>query len=479
LPEQIDGVRVLQPSARLIDPHVWTDSPDRLSIRLSIYESLVRYDEKYSDYVPALANRWTVDSSARIWTLELRRDVVFHNGDRFEAEDVVAALNRARDPDMGGELGTQGLFERYLGDALVSPTSKHQLRIVTAEPMADLLDLLVEIPILPRRASSDMTEADAGTGPFQLTERGSNGILLEAFDRYWGDRPTTRTVRWVAEPSRERRVRAILTGEADVVTSLVPEDVEEIGSVDGLKTTISDSSVCAVFMCNLFSGVCTSKAVRQALNYALDVDELIARVMGGSGTALNGPLTRYHLGHDPATVPYSFDPEVARSRLVKAGFEDGMALTLDVPQIVPDRAPALAREMAQQYARVGIETTVREFSDRPAYASMVSAKEIDDACCFDSSPLSTYRVLREKFHSREHGPWWLGYENRRVDELLDQASQCTVTERRRRLYQEAYRLIRDDAPWIFLLSPQYMWASRASIPDLTVGVDGVLRFGTR
>jgi peptide/nickel transport system substrate-binding protein len=228
-------------------------------------------------------------------------------------------------------------------------------------------------------------------------------------------------------------------------------------------------------MCNLQSGVCTDRRVRQALNYALDVPELIETVMEGAARPLNGPLTYLHFGNDPSAPPYPHDPEKARALLAEAGYADGLHLVLDVPTILPDEAPHLARRMAKQYAEVGIVTEIKEFTDRPGYADMVRAKQIDDACCFDSSPLSTYRVLHEKFHSGVRGPWWQGYSNPEVDALIDQAQATADNARRRDLYRRAYRMIRDDAPWIFLYSPTYSWGVGPRVRGWTAGNDGLIK----
>jgi len=468
---------VLQPSAQMLDPHVWTDAPDRLSIRFSIYDSLVEYDATTARYEPALMQGWSVESDARTWTLDVRPDVAFHNGDELEAADVVATLERARDPAMGGELGTEGLIQRYLGGASIRATDSHQVEIATPKPMADLLDLLVEIPILPRALLGDPLGRPVGTGPYRLIEVNPDSVVVEAFDGHWRRRPLVDRIRWVAQPTTSRRVEAVLAGEADVAASLPPEDAKEIASADGVRLVTSDSSVCAVFICNLFSGIFTDKRVRQALNHALDIDELIKTVMSGAGRPLNGPLTPYHLGCDPSTPRYDYRPEKARRLLKEAGLGSGLQLILDVPTIMPDRAPQLAARMAEQYARIGIDTEVREFEDRPAYAEMVRSKEIDDACCFDSSPLSTYRVLREKFHSGHHGPWWMGYESTQVNDLLDRAAETPSFGVRRELYQDAYGRIRDDAPWIFLFSPRRLWAVRETVDHhLATRADGVIRF---
>ena len=113
--------------------------------------------------------------------------------------------------------------------------------------------------------------------------------------------------------------------------------------------------------------MCVDKRVRQALNYALDVQELINTIMDGAALPLNGPLTPLHFGYDPVE-PFPHDPAKARALLAEAGHEDGIQLVLDVPTVLPDEATELARLMASQFAEVGIDTEVREFTDRPAYA---------------------------------------------------------------------------------------------------------------
>ena len=228
-------------------------------------------------------------------------------------------------------------------------------------------------------------------------------------------------------------------------------------------------------MCNLRSGVCADRRVRQALNYALDVPQIIDTAMHGAAQPLNGPLTCLHFGYDPETPPYPYDPDKARALLAEAGYADGLRLVLDVPTILPDEAPALARCMAEQYALVGIATEIREFADRPGYADMVRAKQMDDACCFDSSPLSTYRVLREKLHSGVRGPWWQGYINPEVDALIDQAQATADNARRQDLYRCAYRMIHDDAPWIFLYHPILFWGVGPRARGWAVGIDGLIR----
>ena len=73
-------LNILQPDVRLLDPHIWTDTRDRLSLRHAMYEGLVRYRVEpgaVSRYEPALATGWRVEDDARTWTFTVREGVRF------------------------------------------------------------------------------------------------------------------------------------------------------------------------------------------------------------------------------------------------------------------------------------------------------------------------------------------------------------------------------------------------------------------
>lgn len=132
--------------------------------------------------------------------------------------------------------------------------------------------------------------------------------------------------------------------------------------------------------------------------------------------------------------------------------------------------------MIEQYEQVGISVEVIEHQDRPAYAEMVREKRIHDACAFDSSPPSTYRVLREKLHSTLRGPWWQGYENERVNALIEEAQATVSDTERQKIYQQVYSIVRDDAPWIFLYNPTNYWGVRSTLKEWSPRSDGLLLF---
>ena len=451
-------VTVAQAEVRLDDPHLTTDNRDRLGIRAAMYEAMVTRRPD-GTFAPALAASWGVEPDARTWRFEPRRGVTFHDGSPLRADDIVASLERMRSPERGGELGTGGVIAGYLAGARIGQGSDRAVTIVTREPMADLLDILVEIPIVPAGAAGQ----PAGTGPFQVDGVAEGEVRAVRFDGYWGEPPAHRAVRWVQEPDAHARVEALLAGDADLLPDLPASDRVRVGADSRLRIVDAPSSTCVAFLCNAAAGPCTDQRVRRALNLAVDVQQLIQAAGKDGARPLNGPLTGLHLGHDPATPRYTRDVVQARDLLTEAGAKHGLKLVIDVPTRMPDEAPVLGELLSRQLADIGVEAAVRSFEDRAGYAESVRAKAIDDLCCFDSTPLSTYRVLREKLHGGVRGPWWQGYANTEVDRLLDQATAMVGRTERQTLYRRAYRLIREDAPWLFLYSPRHSWAGTRNV----------------
>jgi peptide/nickel transport system substrate-binding protein len=342
--------------------------------------------------------------------------------------------------------------------------------------MADLLDLVVAMPLSPASELDQLPGAYVGSGPYRVQELGDTLVVLVAHDGYWGGASEYREIRWIAEGDAGARLQAVLNGEADIASGIgidgwrrIEEDARALGRE-------WDSGLAIIFMANAMEGPCRDRRVRQALNHALDVDEIIAQVKGGAAKRLNGYLTPHHLGYNPATPAYPYDPDGARGLLAEAGYESGLRLVFDIPSVMPDEAPDLARMMADQYAEVGITLEIVEHPDRAAYSEMVRAKEINDAAAFDSSPRSTFRVLREKIHSGLQGPWWEGYENQAVDSLIGEAQATLDQAKRQAIYREIYTLIRDDAPWIFLYRPTRYWAVSPSLHRWKPRADGLLIF---
>ena len=98
---------------------------------------------------------------------------------------------------------------------------------------------------------------------------------MDAFERYWGGMPSVPRIEWRAEVHGDRRVSQLLDGEVDLVGGVGPVERSTLHVSGRAQIVDAATSVCVAFLCNLQSGPCQDRRVRQALNYGVDVDEII------------------------------------------------------------------------------------------------------------------------------------------------------------------------------------------------------------
>ena len=467
---------IFQSHVRFADPHVNSDDKNRLSILANTVEPLVRRDAR-GGFIPCLAKSWQVSEDARQWQFDLQDGVHFHDGSSLRAADVVANLMRIRDEDLGGELGTAGVYQSYLQGATFEARGD-VVHVALDAPFSELLDIIEKFPIMPEKVlSGGVLEATdiVGTGAYTIADVGENAVVLDGFADYWYQQKRPSALTFYAQADAHARVDALLAGEAQVISEVPLVRFAEV--VQKARLVSMQSTVCVIAMFNLLQGDAdkrVDKRVRQALNYALDIRAIMHELHETYAMPLRSPLTPLHAGFDNSLTGYGYDPEKARALLAEAAAQ-GLTLNLAAPTIHPDESPRLAELIVEQCAAVGVTVNTILHEDRPAYADRVRDKQAGDVCIFDSSPLSSYRVLREKFHSQTQGPWWQGYHNAEVDKYIDNIARTTDSKMKNDLYASAQKAILEDAPWLFLYSPMKHWGMRANI-FWQPTIDGVILF---
>ena len=418
------AITVAQRVVDLGDPHDCTDNSDTQCLLSAIFDALVRPGTLPGEYLPALSRSWEVDAACQTWTFTLRDGVVFHNGEPCEAGAVVFSLRRMAQPDVGATLGAPAVWAQYLGGAVVVATGRLQVRLTTATPCADLLDVLACAVLLPPQLLStdegvaDFERRPVGTGPYLVAEydRGSSLLLRAApggHFHYGGKAPPHSALRFIQLEQPEARLAALRDGDADIATRLprtvsscTNGDTPAAGSVATLELL---DPTCIIFLVNAHAGgPCADSRVRQALALALDRPALVSEVLGGAGVPLTGVFSPCHLGAPPRQ-PYSSNlPSAtaggttgttddskslqhnrakAKALLAEAGYDADdqpaagkgrLTLSVSCPSSLPDEAELLTQVLASQLATIGITLEVTVHHDRVAYAHMVGLYSL---CC--------------------------------------------------------------------------------------------------
>src|SRR5207248_946377 len=205
----------------------------RAAVGASLFDSLVGRDAE-GRIVPELAESWkTLDDTT--WQFKLRRGVVFHNGEPFNAEAVRFTVQRVLDPEQKSP-NRANIGEITRVDAVDDFT----VNLVTKQPYAPLLNRLIDFPIVPPKYAAEKGSAFAlrpvGTGPFRFVALVKDEHLtVAAFDRHW--RGASKVSRVVFKPIPEpfTRAAALRNAEVDLITTVPPNLARELERVAGLR----------------------------------------------------------------------------------------------------------------------------------------------------------------------------------------------------------------------------------------------------
>jgi peptide/nickel transport system substrate-binding protein len=428
-----------------LDPHATNDQPSSRVAR-QIYETLVLQTEDL-ELQPGLATSWDqVDDLTFEFTL--KQGVKFHNGEELKASDVKFTLERAL---------TSAFIGHIVGRiSAVEVVDDYTVRVITATPFAPLLTHLAHpaTGILNQKAveaaGEDYGENPVGTGPFKFVSWTiGDRVELERFEDYHGTPAKMKFVTIRSIPDNTVRTIELETGAVDIAYDIQASDVNRVSNNAEL-TLLRDANLSTTYIgFNVDKAPFDDVRVRQAINYAIDMEAVVNAVYSGVGSPANGPLGPNVFGSKQDLVGYGQDVEKAKELLAEAGLADGFTTTLwtnenqarmDIAEIVQD-----------QLAVVGIVVTI-EVVEWTQYLADTAAGEHDMFILgWTTVTADADYGLYALFHSSAVGTAGnrTFYRNTQVDELLDLGRTTLDVNERLAAYQEAQQIIRDDAPWIF------------------------------
>ncbi len=428
----------------------------RAQVGMSLFDSLVGRDAQ-NRIVPELAESWKLLDD-NTWQFRLRKGVVFHNGEPFNSEAVRFTVQRVLDPNQKSP-NRANIAEIVKVEVVDDSTVK----LVTRQPYAPLLNRLIDFPIVPPRYTAEKgnlasTLQPVGTGPFKFVELVKDDrLVVEAFDRTWRGAPKIRRINFKPVPEPFTRAAALRNGELDLITNIPPNLARELERVPGIRVHRVPSTWMIYLGLNTFRKPLADVRVRQALNYASDVDAIIKNVLEGNGRRTPGPLTPHMFGHDPAVKGYPYDPAKARRLLAEAGYPDGVEITLDSPEGRYQGDKEVAEALAGQWQKAGFKPKV-QVAEWGAYFKRYLAKQFSDAYLLGlGGPMQDGDELYNLVSSKGRG---LYYKNEKVDMLFDAGRSTMDPARRRKNYSDLAKAMVEDATWVFLMQQVDIYAMR-------------------
>ena len=463
-PEELVYGLTLAPSG--IDPHIHASSELGIPLR-SVYDTLVYREPQLLQFVPGLAETWTVSEDGLTYTFNLRQDVVFHDGTPFNAEAVRVNLERILNPDTGSQKAVflLGPVER------VDVLREYQVAIVLASSYPPLLDSLSQ-PHLGMASPAALAEYDnatyqfhqVGTGPYRFVEYlpGDRLVLERNPDYAWGPEVVANpgppdieriVFRFYEDPAT--RALALESGEVDIMGELLPTDAQDLSE----RGVISLSSVPIPgqplqFMLNTVRPPTDRLAVRQALLFATDRPAIIQTVFQGLSPVAYGPISSPTLGYDPDLEGrYAYDPTQAQALLNSLelidsdddGWRDFEGEPVAITVVVPPWGLSLevAQLLESQWeTTLQLKVEVRQVAEYTMLRDAVDAGEYN---VVSYNMLALDPILLNSFYTTAGFNNWTNFSDPDLDALLIEAAIERDAARRADLYRSAQERIMEEA----------------------------------
>lgn len=446
---------------RSLDPALSTDVPTGRAVGY-LFDGLTRFTPR-AQVEPALATRWDVSPDGEIYTFHLRPGVTFHDGSPLTAHSVAKSWRRALDPSTKSG-AAQFLFpikgarevNQGKADAISGVQVKDDSTVVVTltEPLAIFIKMLAMpvASVVPDNAPANLGEHPIGSGPWKLVEWKHDDYLLFAKNpTYFGGAPVADTLRAriIAEPSTG--VAEYESGNVDILQIPAGEAREWEEDESRKPMLMSTPALELIYIgINTTRGPLTDVRVRQAINYAIDTDRIIERLVSGRGTRAAGVIPPALSGYDSTRRPYPFDPAKAKQLLADAGHPNGIDVELWAP--VTPIYFRIAQTVQAYLNAVGIRTKIVQ---RESAASRAAARKgqtdmiiKDWYADYPDAEDFLYPLLHTA--NRGSGGNVSFYSNPAFDTVVTASRHELDETKRNALYRQADSIAFRDAPMVFL-----------------------------
>jgi len=460
-----------------MDAHIIYDVATE-NFRLNLYDHLYRYLDNPPKIHPWLAESYSVADEGRKWTFTLRKGAKFHTGDEVTAEAVKYSMGRL----VALGKGPSALFKPILDPGSISIKSRYVVEFNLKEPYAPFLSIMptfciVNPKVLEGKAgpwgSEWLNSNDAGSGSYVLEKYSpGTGWIAKRFKDHWmgwkGNFVEEIEFRTIHETAS--RVMALIKGDISGCDGYLPADqIEKLEKDPNIKVYEEQSMRIALIRMHNQRPPLNDVHVRRAISYAFDYDSFIKDVLKGRVARNAGPIPNNMWGAPQDLKGYPFDLKKAKEELQQAKVKIDRALTIN-PMTGYAQTDDIALILQTGLQQIGIKANIV----RETWPNLSSrGKDINTSPDMWIHWVSTYYAdpenwIGEMYSSSRWGAWkassW--YKNPGVDDLLKKARTTPDIETRRKLYEQASRIVVSDAADVWIYNTKWYGPNRKNVKGI-------------
>ena len=460
-----------------LDPHVVFDI-GRIATRLNMYDCPVRWVDNPPTLRLWLAEKIDIAPDGIIYTITLKPNATFHDGSPVTADDVVYSIERI----LAMKKGAYAMFSGIVAPGSTKAVDARTVRFTLSKPYAVFTSTLSELWVVNSKLARQHEKAgdwsadwlarnEAGSGGFKLRRYDpAIGFIADRFETHFAgfgnSNITSMEFRVVLETAS--RALGLRKGEFNTTDGYLPQDqIKNLRQSDSVQILEAESLRTMYFIFHNQRPPLNDVNLRKALCYAFDYDGFIDNILSGSVARNAGIIPGTLWGAPKDLKGYTYDLDKAKQHL--AMVKQPMR-PLEIGVLAGfDQSEAAAQLLAAGAAKIGIEM---KLNSEPW--PVISGKFADRERTHDLVPLWRSAYIADPhnwtgliYNSRNIGAGNSSfYKNDRFDELTDKAMDLTEIEQRRPLYEEASRILVDDAAGLFIYNTKWFGPFTKNVHDV-------------
>ena len=424
-----------------LDPYQLVAAGPR-EVFFNVYEGLVKPNAD-GDFEPAVAESYEISDDGLTYTFVLREGVKFHNGTDVTVDDVLYSYETCAATTVIDSLGAA------LSNVQEVKADGSSVVITLAEPSPDFLSYAAMVYIVPADYA-DQATSPVGTGPFRFVSRSvQDNVVLEKFADYYGTPAYLDKVTVKVYEDSNAKMTALGAGSLDLAIHMTADQLASIDSAE-YKTIEGTMNLAVGMYLNHAVEPLNNEQVRQAMNYAVDCQEILDMTSDGAGALIGTsmyPAFGKYFDESLASV-YSPDLDKAKALMEEAGYANGFNLKLTVPSnysIYMNMAEVLVEQLAQ----IGVKVTIEPVEWSTWLSDVYTAHNFESTIIgFDASTLSAGAMLNRWMSDDPSN--MINYSDPTYDELMNKAMASTDDAEQTDLYKQAAARLNETAANIYI-----------------------------